>query len=93
MNKYIYSDIATGVTSMKIGITNALTAVKNGETKEIVFEKHIPVSLVLECCDLLGIPRIYLNEYLSNWTIEYKNLKILGISRTGYMKITNVGND
>lgn len=88
MNKYIESDISDGIKSIKIGLMNAIGDVLRDEIDEIIFKKHIPVSLVLECCKEFKIPKDNYNEYLSNWKIEYDKLTIFGIFNTGYLKIT-----
>ena len=45
------------------------------------------MSLVMECCRLFGIPEVCLNEFLSKWTIDYENIHITGIYKTGYLKL------
>lgn len=87
MNNYIYSDVSDGITSIKVGLMNALKDIKDKKTKSIIFEKHIPMSLVMECCRLFGIPEVCLNEFLSKWTIDYENIHITGIYKTGYLKL------
>lgn len=89
MNKYINFDISEGITSIKVGLMNAIKSVFESQTKKIIFEKHIPVSLVLECCKLSKIPTEGFNEYLSNWKLDYKDFHIFGIYKTGYLKITH----
>ncbi len=49
MNKYIKTDIENGYTYLKIGVTNALSDIDNGEEKKIEFGHSIPLSLIKEC--------------------------------------------
>ena len=49
--KYIKLDIENGISYMKVGLMNALNQIYIGEEQYIELEKHIPFSLVLECCE------------------------------------------
>lgn len=49
MNKYIKTDIETGLSYLRLGIMNALSAIEEGEVTEITLGEHVPFSLVVNC--------------------------------------------
>lgn len=51
LKKYIESDIESGISYMRAGLMNALSKVRNKEVEYLEFEKHIPFSLIKECCE------------------------------------------
>ncbi len=54
MNKYIKTDIETGLSYLRLGIMNALSAIEEGEATEITLGHHVPFSLVVKCATSRG---------------------------------------
>lgn len=54
MNKYIKTDIETGLSYLRTGIMNTLAAIEEGEVNEITLGHHVPFSLVVKCATSRG---------------------------------------
>lgn len=54
MNKFIESDIKTGLQYLKVGIMNALSDIEKGECDNVILGDYVPFSLVVKCAEERG---------------------------------------
>lgn len=54
MNRFIGSDIGTGLQYLRIGILNAMDSIEKEEVEEIVLGDFVPFSLVVDCAESRG---------------------------------------
>lgn len=78
MNKYITYDIENGIKQIKIGLLNSFHEIIRNNISEITIDKHIPLSLLIECFKELNLklsvqyfPTPMKYEWRGNIEIDY----------------------